>query len=276
MSSSSSATMEQMTAASPPREVNEPPLWSRIMSVWFRHVRVYSRNLISNALPPFLEPLIFLVGIGIGLGRYIDQMNGFPYLEYLGSGLLVTAAMFTAAFECTFGTFIRMEFDKVYEGMLAAPLTAKNLMVGEILWAATKGFVFTLSVLIIVSIFGVIPLGWSLLAPFVGFATGAMFGVLGLLVTSFVDTINHFNFFFSGVISPMFFFSGVFFPLENLPQVVRPISEALPLTHAVRVARSLALGTENPLLWFDLLYMVLFVAIVGWLAIVRIERRLID
>ena len=267
----------QVTAGSPPpREINEPPLWARIMSVWFRHVRVYSRNLISNALPPFLEPLIFLVGIGIGLGRYIDTMNGFPYLEYLGSGLLVTAAMFTAAFECTFGTYIRMEFDKVYDGMLAAPLTAKNLLVGEILWAATKGFVFTLSVLVIISIFGVIPVGWSLMAPFIGFLTGAMFAALGLLITSFVDTINHFNFFFSGVISPMFFFSGVFFPIENLPDVVMPISEALPLTHAVRLARSLALGTPNPLWWLDLLYVFAFIGIVGWIAIRRLEKKLID
>jgi len=124
MSTSDTSEAAALIAGSPVRrEIDEPPLVARIVSVWFRHVRVYSRNLISNALPPFLEPLIFLVGIGIGLGRYIETMDGFPYLEYLGSGLLVTAAMFTAAFECTFGTYIRMEFDKVYEGMLAAPLT---------------------------------------------------------------------------------------------------------------------------------------------------------
>ncbi|MFW5717471.1 MAG: ABC transporter permease [Spirochaetota bacterium] len=278
MSTSSDVLAPVADAPAPPvrREVHEPSLAARIVSVWFRHVRVYSRNLISNALPPFLEPLIFLVGIGIGLGRYINTMEGFPYLEYLGSGILVTAAMFTAAFECTFGTYIRMEFDKVYEGMLAAPLTARNLMVGEILWAATKGFMFTLSVLVIVSAFGVIPLGWSLLTPFIGFLTGAMFASLGLLITSFVDTINHFNFFFSGVISPMFFFSGVVFPVENLPSVVRPVSEILPLTHPVRLARSLALGTDNPLWWFDLLYIVVFVVAVGWIATLRIEKRLID
>lgn len=268
--------MSTSETASEAVAIAEPPLIARIVSVWFRHVRVYSRNLISNALPPFLEPLIFLVGIGIGLGRYIETMDGFPYLEYLGSGLLVTAAMFTAAFECTFGTYIRMEFDKVYEGMLAAPLTANNLMVGEILWAATKGFAFTFSVLVIVTAFGILPLGLALLTPFIGFLTGAMFATLGLLITSFVDTINHFNFFFSGVISPMFFFSGVVFPVDNLPPVVRPISELLPLTHPVRLARSLALGTENPLWWFDILYIVAFVFVVGWLAIRRIEKKLID
>jgi len=122
-------------------------------------------------------------------------------------------------------------------------------------------------VLVIVTAFGILPLGWTLVTPFVGFLTGAMFATLGLLITSFVDTINHFNFFFSGVISPMFFFSGVVFPVDNLPPVVRPISEVLPLTHPVR---------ENPLWWFDLLYIVVFVGVVGWFAIRRIERKLID
>ena len=258
------------------RESRRPPLPHRLYSVWYRHVRVYSKNLISNGLPPFLEPLVFLVGIGLGLGSYIDRMSGFPYLEYLASGLLVTAAMFTAAFECTFGTFIRLEFDKVYDGMLAAPITVNNLLVGEILWAGTKGFVFTFSVMVIVAAFGVLPLGNIILTPFVGFATGAMFASIGLLITAFVKTINHFNFFFSGVISPMFFFSGVVFPVENLPKVVHPITEILPLTHSVRLARGLALQQLSPSLWWDLAYILLVTIGVGFLATKKLRGRLVD
>lgn len=258
------------------KESRRPPLAHRLFSVWYRHVRVYSKNLISNGLPPFLEPLVFLVGIGLGLGSYIDRMSGFPYLEYLASGLLVTAAMFTAAFECTFGTFIRLEFDKVYDGMLAAPITVNNLLVGEILWAGTKGFVFTLSVMVIVAAFGVLPLGNIILTPFVGFATGAMFASIGLLITAFVKTINHFNFFFSGVISPMFFFSGVVFPVENLPAVVRPITEILPLTHSVRLARGLALDQLGAHLWLDLVYVLVVTVGVGFLAIKKLRGRLVD
>ncbi|MFW6215845.1 MAG: ABC transporter permease [Alkalispirochaetaceae bacterium] len=258
------------------RSSRTPPLAHRLFSVWYRHVRVYSKNLISNALPPFLEPLVFLVGIGLGLGTYINEMNGFPYLDYLASGLLVTAAMFTAAFECTFGTFIRLEFDKVYDGMLAAPITVNNLLVGEILWAGTKGFVFTFSVMVVIAVFGVLPLGQIILTPFVGFLTGAMFASLGLLVTAFVKTINHFNFFFSGVISPMFFFSGVVFPVENLPPVVRPITEILPLTHSVRLARGLALNQLAPELWWDLAYVLVVTVGVGYLAILKLKGRLVD
>ena len=257
-----------------------PPLGSRLFAVWYRHVRVYTRNIFSNGLPPFLEPLIFLVGIGIGLGTYISHMEGFSFIEYLASGLLVTTAMFTAAFECSFGTFIRLEYQKTYDGMLSAPITVNNLLVGEILWAGTKGFFFTMAVLLVISVFRIIPLGMSLLSPVIGFLTGTMFATLSLLVTSFVKNINHFNFYFSGFISPMFFFSGVVFPVENLPLVVRPLSEVLPLTHAVRLTRVLCLGPEMSAgLWqigFDVAYLILFTVIFGFWSIKRLKKRLVD
>ena len=253
-----------------------PSLAHRIYSVWYRHVRVYSKNLISNALPPFLEPLIFLVGLGLGLSQYVPAMQGVPYIEYLASGLMITAAMFTAAFECSFGTYIRLEFDKVYDGMLGSPISADDLLVGEILWAGTKGFVFTLSVLIVTAAFGILPLGATLIAPIIGFLTGTMFGVIGLLITSTVANINQFNFFFSGFISPMFFFAGVVFPVDNLPPIVRPISEILPLTHPVRVVRGFAMGELEAIMLFDVAYMILVTVAVGWWAIHRLKRKLID
>jgi lipooligosaccharide transport system permease protein len=189
---------------------------------------------------------------------------------------MMTAAMFTAAFECSFGTYIRLEFDKVYDGMLGAPITANNLLVGEILWAGTKGFVFSLAVLVVVGVFGILPVGRMLIAPVLGFLTGTMFGALGFLVTSWVKNINQFNFFFSGFISPMFFFSGVVFPVENLPTVVRPITEILPLTHPVRVARAFSTGEFGPILWWDMAYMILMTVGVGWWAIHRLRRKLVQ
>jgi lipooligosaccharide transport system permease protein len=237
---------------------------------------VYTRNLISNGLPPFLEPLIFLAGIGLGLGSYIANMEGIPFLKYLASGLLVTASMFTAAFECSFGTFIRLEFDKVYDGMLGAPITANNLLVGEIIWGGTKGLFFSFAVLVIVSAFGILPLGRSLATPIIGFFTGTMFASLSLFVTSFVKNLNHFNFYFTGFISPLFFFSGVVFPIEKLPPVLQPVAEALPLTHSVRLVRAFSLGTIQFDHLFDILYLIVFTIGMGFLAVVRLKKRLID
>lgn len=254
-----------------------PPLHRRLYSVWYRHMRVYTRNLLSNGFPPFLEPLIFLVGVGLGLGKYITEpMGGVSYIEFLGAGLLVTTAMFTAAFECSFGTFIRMEYEKVYDGMLAAPMTVNNLIVGEMLWAGSKGFFFSFAVLCILSAFKIIVLPYGLLAPLVGFLTGVMFGALSLLVTSFVKTINHFNFYFTGFISPIFFFSGVIFPVGNLPAFVRPLAEIVPLTHSVRLVRAACTNNYKPVLLFDLLYIAGFILLVGFLAIKRLRKRLVN
>lgn len=254
-----------------------PSLAQRLFSVWYRHVRVYTKNLISNGLPPFLEPLLFLLGVGLGLGQYIKQdMDGLAYIEFLGTGLLVTAAMFTSAFECTYGTFIRLEFEKVYDGMLAAPITVNNLIVGEILWAGTKGLFFSFAVLCVLTAFRIIHLPQGLLAPFVGFLTGVMFATLSLLVTSFVKTINHFNFYMTGFISPMFFFSGVVFPVSNLPSSVRFIAEIVPLTHAVRLVRATCTGRYQLNLAADLAYVAVFILVIGVLAIRRIRGRLIS
>ncbi len=254
-----------------------PSLLQRLFSVWYRHTRVYTKNLLSNGLPPFLEPLLFLMGVGLGLGKYITEpMDGLPYINFLGTGLLVTAAMFTAAYECTFGTFIRLEFEKVYDGMLAAPITVNNLIVGEIIWAGTKGLFFTFAVLCVLMAFGIIKLPAGLLTPLVGFLTGMMFATLSLFVTSFVKTINHFNFYLTGIISPMFFFSGVVFPVGNLPESVRFVAEIMPLTHAVRLSRAVCAGRYTPVLLGSVAYIILFTAIFGAMAIRRLRRRLVS
>lgn len=254
-----------------------PPLHRRLYAVWFRHMRVYTRNLLSNGLPPFLEPLIFLAGIGLGLGKYITEpMGGMKYIEYLGTGLLVTSAMYTAAFECSYGTFLRLEFEKVYDGMLAAPMTTNNLIVGEMLWAGSKGFFFSFAVLCILAVFNIVSLPYGLLAPFVGFLTGVMFSTISLLVTSYVKTINHFSFYFTGFLSPMFFFSGVVFPVENLPAFVRPLAEIVPLTHSVRLVRAVCINDYSPILLLDFLYMIVFILVIGFFAIQRLKKRLVS
>jgi lipooligosaccharide transport system permease protein len=240
-------------------------------------MRVYTRNLLSNGLPPFLEPLLFLLGIGLGLGKYItESMEGLAYIEFLGTGLLVTTAMFTAAFECTYGTFIRLEYDKVYDGMLAAPITVNNLIVGEILWAGTKGFFFSFAVLCVLTCFQIVQLPQALLAPVVGFLTGVMFASVSLLVTSFVKTINHFNFYITGFLSPMFFFSGVVFPVGNLPPSVRFVAEIVPLTHAVRLVRAACTNHYSVALLADLGYVGIFIVAIGTLAVRRLRRRLVS
>ncbi len=252
-----------------------PRLLSRLYSVWFRHYRVYTQNLISNGFPPFLEPLIFLAGVGLGLGHYVGLIEGTPYVEFLASGIMAPPAMFTASFECTFATFVRLEFDKVYDGMVSSSITVRDLFVGEMLFAGTKGLFFSFAVLAVIYPFGLILSPWGLLAPVGGFFTGLMFAALALCVTSFVTNINHFNFYFTGLVTPMFFFSGIVFPLETLPKFVQPVAELLPLTHSVRIIRAFCLNNFPISLMLDVGYIVVFTLIFGYFAIKRLERRIV-
>lgn len=253
-----------------------PSLFRRLGAVWWRHVRVYSSSLFSNALPPFLEPLIFLAGIGLGLGQYIVSMDGLPYIQFLAVGLVLTSSMYTASFENTFGTFIRLEFDKVYDGMQAASLTARDLMWGELLFTATKGAFFAGAVIVILACFGLVTTPWMLLGVPLGFLTAAIFGALAMLVTSFVTNINHFNFYFTLFISPLFFFSGVVFPLGQLPESIRWVAGLMPLTHPVELMRLASGGTTLFGLWWNLAYIAVWVPLVGTLAVNRMRRRLVS
>lgn len=259
------------------REYPVPSLLRRILSVWHRHERVYNSNFISNAFPPVLEPLILLAGLGIGFQSYIQSMGQISYMLFLASGIIVTSSMYTAAFECTYNTFVRLEYDRVYDGMLGAPLSPGDLILGEILFAGTKGFLFALSVLLVTWVAGIITYPLSITAALVGFICGVMFGTLSLWITSFVYNINHFNFYFTGLLSPMFFFSGAVFPIENLPRSMQYVAELIPLTHPVRMARAFCVpGLLDNRIWLDLLYCMVFIGITGWMAIRGLKKRMID
>jgi lipooligosaccharide transport system permease protein len=253
-----------------------PSLASRLGSVWYRHFRTYTKDIVSNGFPPFMEPLIFLAGMGLGMAQYIPGLGNMSYLQFLATGLVMTSSMFTAAFECTYGTYVRLEFDKTYDGMLAAPLTVSDVMLGEALWAGTKGAFFSFAVLVIISAFGLVNFATALLTPFVGFLTGFLFAAIGLLVTSFVKNMNHFNFFFTGLLSPMFMFCGTIFPISNLPPALQVFAEFLPLTHPVRLGRVAAMASGwEPSLLLDLAYTIGVAVLVMALAAKRLEKRII-
>jgi lipooligosaccharide transport system permease protein len=253
-----------------------PSLASRLGSVWYRHFRTYTKDIVSNGFPPFMEPLVFLAGMGLGMARYVPDLVGMSYLQFLATGLVMTSAMFTASFECTFGTFIRLEFDKTYDGMLAAPLLVRDVVIGEAIWAGTKGAFFSLAVLIVISAFGIVDFATALLVPVVGFLTGFLFAAIALLVTSFVTTINHFNFYFTGLLSPMFMFCGTIFPISNLPKALQPVAEVLPLTHSVRLGRvATMVEVFRPALLLDLAYVLVVSTVVIFIAVKRMERRIV-
>jgi len=251
----------------------------RILAVWYRHYRVYMRTFITNAFEPFFEPVLFLFAMGFGFSQVMAArtLDGLSFMDFVASGTILISPLYSASFECTYGTFIRLNFDKTYDSMLAAPLSPRDIILGEIFWAASKSAFYSSVVLLVVSLFGYIGTMGSLLSPIVGFLTGLLFAVSALLVTSFVRyNLDHFGFYFTGFLSTFFFFCGLFFPISQLPAPLDSIAELFPLTHLIRLERAVCFGgwgTEH--LW-ALAYYLIFVPVIGWIAIRRLERQLID
>ena len=252
-----------------------PNIFIRLYSVWYRHFRVYTKNIVSNGFHPFMEPIIFLAGMGLGLGGYISNIENMPYIQYLAIGLPLSSAMFTAAFECSVGTFIRLEFAKTYDSMLAGPLSIENLFIGEIVWAGSKGAFYSSAVLFVFLACHVVPVTATVLfTPLIGFIVGVMFASLSLVFMSFVKSINTLDCYLTGVITPMFMFSGIIFPITNLPKWIQGIIEIFPLVHAVNIERAVCTGSFMPSLIWDLMYCFVFTLVATYIAVRRFKKKL--
>jgi len=251
----------------------EPQAWPmRIFAVWRRHQRVYFKFLVANVIPPFLEPLMLLLALGLGLAGYIGSIGGGTYTIFLAPGMIAISAMYSATYETTYGTFIRMEYEKIHDAILASPTSFLEMFMGEVIWVCCKCSIFSLGVLLVVASFGLIPSWWALLAVPTGFLCGMVFALMGLLVTSQVREINNFNFYMTGIITPMFFFSGVMFPLDSLPGFLKYACLCLPLTHVVELMRSFCAGIlEVGLLWHLLVLMGYCAGL--WPVVVTLLRR---
>lgn len=251
--------------------------WS-LFGVWYRHVRVYCKTLLANATPPVLEPLFFFAAFAIGLGSYLARdrsFDGLTYPTYVASGLMAASAMFTAVFETTFGTFVRLVFQKTYDAMLGTHLRICEMFVGEMLFSATKGAVFSTVVLLITTAFGVRPTAWCLLVPVIGFLTAYLFAAVGLIVTSYVKMINNFAFFTSGVVTPLFFFSGTFFPVRGHYWWLDWVSLLVPLTHPVELCRACFKSEFTTTTLMHLAALLLYIVIGHFIALRRMTRRVL-
>jgi lipooligosaccharide transport system permease protein len=218
----------------------------RVLAVWSRHARVYSGNLVSNVTPALLEPVFLLLTVGLGLGKFVDvEFAGLPYPKYLAAGVLGTTALYTASFESTYGTYVRMTFQRTYAAMLATPLTRRDVVLGEILFCGTKGLLFTSIVCAVLAALGLIGSWGALAVPLIGFSVSTAFAGIGLFVVTLVKNMNHFQLYFTVVLTPMISFSGVMFPVSSLPEGVRYVAYAFPLFHAVESFRWAVAGPEH-------------------------------
>ena len=253
---------------------------TRFIRVWQRNLIVYAKIWKIVFIPPLLEPIFYLVAFGVGLGVLVGSMHykgaDISYVQFIAPALLAINIMQNAFLETTYNSFVRMYFQKTFDGMMATPLSLEEVMIGEIIWAATKSLIATMIMQGVISFFGLIRYPEGLLILPLAFLGGLAFGSIGLLITAMVKGIEMFNLPVFLLITPMFLFSGTFFPLKNLPVWAQKIAALLPLTHLTRLVRGLSLDIVDAGLLWSLLYLLLFSAVFFPLSIYVMRKRLVN
>ncbi|MEA2626797.1 MAG: lipooligosaccharide transport system permease protein [Candidatus Binatota bacterium] len=253
-----------------------PPRPSRrSVAVWRRNALVWRKLWVPSLLGNFGDPLLYLLGIGYGLGGFIGQVNGMPYVSFFASGLVCANAMNTATFEALYSAFTRMAMQKTWDGMLAAPLLLDDVVLGEIGWAATKSLLTGSIILAVAAALGAIGGVGMLAVPPLIFLTGLCFGSIALVVTVVSPSYDFFLYYFTLAVTPMFLFCGVFFPLSSLPAGARWVTSALPLTHAVELMRPLLTGSVPEHAFRNVAVLATYAVVFGYLAVVLARRRMI-
>jgi len=251
----------------------KPFSW-RFIRVWQRNRDVFFRLWHSEAPGFVAEPIIILLAMGLGLGAYVGMVDGQKYIEFIAPGIIASYAMFSASFECTYGSFVRMEYQKTYDAIIATPLSVEDVITGEIFWGATRSLMTGTAILVIAAAFQLVFSPWAALIPILAFLEGIMFASIAMLFTSIVPAIYSFNYFFTLFITPMFFFSGVFFPLSSFPKIVQNLSWVAPLTPVVRLTRALVNGEMQLNLLWALALIIVLSALFFSISLATMRRRL--
>lgn len=214
----------------------------RAKRVLQRHWTVYTKLYKSSFALNFIEPVLYLVAMGMGLGVFVQDINGQPYIKFIAPGIIASSSMFAAVYECTYGTYIRMTFQKTFDAILATPVNIDDLIAAELAWAAVKSVIYGLTIMLVVAVFGLVDSPLLLLAVPLIFLCGLIFAEVSMITTALVPGIDSFSYFYTLFMTPLFLFSGVFFPVDALPQAVAGIAWFTPLYHLVNICRAFAAG----------------------------------
>jgi len=249
----------------------------RIYYVFFRNLISYKRFILPTFVVSLGQPLFYLITFGIGMGAYLGYLGGKPYLSFLVPGVLMSSVMLSSTFECLYGTFVKMAYQKLFDSLIATPVSAEDAIAGEIAFGTFRGVISGSLMLVIAMFMQVFPasiINVVLLLILMLFI-GLLFGSLAMIVTSFAPNFDFFNYYTELIITPMLFFSGVFFPLDKFPVWMKVFAQFLPLTHAVNMSRVAFSGEPSGGLVVDFLYLVLLEAIAFYIGIKLMKRRLI-
>ena len=274
MSAGPVSTQTEITPARPRKVRRLEP--AALLGVMTRDVVLFRRYWKATTFSSVVQPTIYLLAFGLGFGSLVHHVGHFKYVQYVATGVVATAVLFSSAFPGMFNTFVRWQFQRTYDALLAAPVDVEELVTAEILWISVRAGVYGLAPLIVGFPFGLTPRPGMLLVVLIGFITGFGFAAFGVLVAAIAKTIDNFNYVTSAVLTPMFLVAGTFFPITTLPAALREIAKFNPLYHCVAVVRDVSLGTYAGADIIHVLVLIAFALVMWRLAIWRLQSRLID
>ncbi len=243
-------------------------VWQRNRDAFFRSWRVEVGGI-------FVEPFILLVALGFGLGSYIQDFDDLSYAEFLAPGIIASYAMFHATFDSTFGAYLRMETHHIYEAVLFTPLGPEDIVVGEVMWSATRAVLSAVAVLLVATIFGLVHSPMAVLAIPSAYLIGLSIASIAMIMTATASTIGAMNNFFTLFVLPMFWISGVFFPLDRLPEWAQTLAWVLPLTPSAALVRGLVTGDVSWIMLAWVAELMAYTVVALFLAAYFMRRRLI-
>ena len=247
----------------------------RWIPVWRRNFLVWRKLAIPSLLGNLADPLIYMLGLGYGLGGLLPQVGGVSYVSFLAAGTLVSSTMNAATFEALYSAFSRMHVQKTWDAILNTPLSLDHVLAGELMWAASKSLLSGLAILLVIAVLGLTASPLALWVIPVIFLTGLAFAAIGLIVCALAPSYDFFMYYFTLFITPMLLVSGVFFPADQLPSAVQAVASWLPLAHAVALARPLLHGEVPPNVAVHVAALLTLAVLAFYIATVLTRRRLL-
>jgi len=253
-----------------------PRLSYRVWRVWRRDQDVFMKTYKVNFIPPLVEPIFYLLGLGFGLGALVRLPGGTTYTVFIAPALISVSMMYSSFFECTYASFVRMYYQKTFDAIIATPVSLEEVIAGELLWGATKSFINSTIVLAVTLLFGLIvitPPLFLFILP-LSFLVGLLFSAIAMCFTAIVPNIDSFNYPAFLFITPMFILSGTFFPITE-PAVQTFANLFFPLTHTVTLTRALTTFTPSATLLLNLTWLLVTTPFFFVLSINLMKKRLI-
>ncbi|GAB2623822.1 ABC transporter permease [Streptomyces capparidis] len=261
-----------------PRDPGEPPaaLWPVVRAVWTRELLLFRRYWLAVTFGSLVEPLVYMAGFGLGFGTLVDSVQGHPYPQFVGLGMVVTSVLFASVFTGMFETFNRRRHQRVYDAILSQPVDVWELVTAEASWIAVKSSVYACAPLAVTLAVGLPPTPGLLLVPVIALLAGAGFALIGMWVSCLVPGMDWLRLVVSGVLTPLVMAAGVFFPVDDLPGWARAGAAANPVYHCTELVRHSAFGALDATDLFHAAALAAFTALSWHLAVRAMRRGLID